>query len=129
MIQRSNIQKFKIVSVALRKRPVVISILGVIGFIVSACQIIFISAPGIRDVGGWYPILYGSIIALRFISIVGVWHMKKWGAELFAYITLLKIAVQVLVGDFGAGVIADTIVSIAFSVVFLFFYRRMGRDL
>jgi uncharacterized membrane protein (DUF2068 family) len=114
---------------AIRKRPIAISILGVIGFIFSAAQIITISAPGIRNVADWYPIVYGTIIALRFISIVGVWHMKKWGAELFAYITLTKIMVQVLVGDFGAGAGIDTFFSVAFSIVFICFIRRMGRDL
>jgi hypothetical protein len=116
-------------SVAIRKRPKVISILGVIGFIFSAGQIIAISAPGIRDVAGWYPILYGSIIALRFISLVGVWHMKKWGAELFAYVTITKIAVQVLVNDFEFASGLDAFFSIIFAIVFLAFYKRMGRDL
>lgn len=116
-------------SVLLGKRPKVISILGVTGFIFSAGQIIAISAPGIRDVGGWYPMLYGSIIALRFISLVGVWYMKKWGAELFAYVTITKIAVQILVGDFGIASGVDAFFSVAFSIVFLSFYRRMGRDL
>lgn len=114
---------------AIRKRPVIISILGVIGFIFSAGQIIAISAPGIRDVAGWYPILYGTIIALRFISLVGVWHMKKWGAELFAYITVTKIITQVLVGDFGTGAIIDASFSFTFAIIFISFYKRMGRDL
>ena len=100
----------------IRKRPKIISILGVIGFIFSAGQIIAISAPDIRAVASWYPILYGSIISLRFISIVGVWHMKKWGAELFAYITLFKIIVQTLVDDFGMFGKIDAFVSVAFGL-------------
>ncbi len=116
-------------STVINKRPKIISILGVTGFIFSAGQIIAISAPGIRDVGGWYPMLYGSIIALRFISLVGVWYMKKWGAELFAYITIAKIGVQLLVGDFGFSSGIDAVFSVAFSIVFMCFYRRMGSDL
>lgn len=116
-------------SITLRKRPKIIGILGVIGFIFSAGQIIAISAPGIRDVGGWYPMLYGSIIALRFISLVGVWYMKKWGAELFAYITIAKIGVQLLVGDFGFASGIDAGFSVVFAIVFMCYYRRMGRDL
>lgn len=113
----------------IRKRPRIISILGVVGFIFSAGQIIAISAPSIRDVATWYPIVYGMIIALRFISIVGVWHMKKWGAELFAYITIVKIAVQTLLNDFGMFGKIDAVVSIAFAIVFLSFYKRMERGL
>ncbi len=113
----------------LRKRPKIISILGVIGFIFSSGQIIAISAPAIRDVASWYPILYGSIIALRFISLVGVWHMKKWGVELFAYITIAKVIIQLLVVDFGTATVIDTFFSFSFAIVFACFYKRMGRDL
>ncbi|CAN5231139.1 hypothetical protein BH09BAC5_BH09BAC5_18030 [soil metagenome] len=112
-----------------RKRPKIISILAVIGFIFSSGQIITISAPSIRDVAGWYPILYGSIIAMRFISLVGVWHMKKWGVELFAYVTIVKIIVQVLLGDFTTATGFDTFVSVAFAIIFATQYRKMGRDL
>ncbi len=113
----------------IRKRPRIISILGVVGFIFSAGQIIAISAPSIRDVANWYPIVYGMIISLRFISIVGVWHMKKWGAELFAYITIVKIAVQTLLNDFGMFGKIDAVVSIAFAIVFISFYKRMEKGL
>ena len=55
--------------------------------------------------------------------------MKKWGAELFGYITIIKIGVQLLVDDFGFASGVDAFFSIVFSIVFLCFYRRMGRDL
>ena len=113
----------------LRKRPKAISILCVIGFIFSTGQIIAISAPAIRDVASWYPIVYGLIISFRFISLVGVWHMKKWGAELFAYVTLFKIMVQVAVGDLGFFGGVDAVFSVIFAIVFLCFYKRMERGL
>ncbi len=113
----------------IRKRPRIISILGVVGFIVSAGQIIAISAPSIRDVASWYPIVYGMIISLRFISIVGVWHMKKWGAELFTYVTIIKILAQTLLNDFGMVSRGDAIISIVFSIVLMSFYKRMDRGL
>ncbi len=114
---------------AIRKRPRIISTLAVIGFIFSACQIITISAPSIRDVAVWYPIIYGMIVSLRFISLVGVWHMKKWGAELFAYSTIIKIITQVLVNDFGMMGKVDAFLSVAFSIVFMFYYRKMAKNL
>jgi hypothetical protein len=113
----------------LRKRPRIISIFGVIGFIVSAGQIIAISAPSIRDVASWYPIVYGMVISLRFISIVGIWHMKKWGAELFLYVTLTKIIMQTLLEDFGMFGKVDAVISIIFGIVFMVFYKRMDRGL
>lgn len=113
----------------IRKRPIIISIFGVVGFIVSAFQIILISYPGIRKIAAWYPIVYGFFTALRFVSLVGVWRMKKWGAELFVYTLLLKIAVQVLMNDFTTLAMLDMLISIVFSIVFMVFYKRMDRNL
>jgi hypothetical protein len=116
-------------TVAVRKRPIVISIFAVTGFIISACQIVLISYPGIRDIASWYPIVYGLLTALRFMSLVGVWHMKKWGAEVFLYALLAKISIQVAVNDLTMLAVFDTILSVIFAVVFMLYYRRMDRNL
>lgn len=116
-------------SATVRKRPIIVSILCVVGFCISAGQIILISYPGIREIAKWYPIVYGLLTALRFISLVGVWHMKKWGAELFAYTLLTKIAMQVLMGDFTAAAAGDAFLSFIVAVVFMLFHRRMDRNL
>ncbi|HTL82375.1 MAG TPA: hypothetical protein VL651_11755 [Bacteroidia bacterium] len=112
-----------------RKRPIIISMFCVVGFIVSAFQIILISYPGIRGIAKWYPIVYGFLTAFRFMATVGVWHMKKWGAELFTYVTLFKILVLVLVDDFTMLAKLDAFVSVIFSVIFMLFYKRMSRNL
>jgi hypothetical protein len=116
-------------STIIRKRPRIISILCVLGFIFCSGQIITISAPSIRNVAIWYPVLYGMIVSLRFISIVGVWHMKKWGSELFVYVTLVKIMTQLLVHDFTTMGKVDAFFSVLFGIVFMVYYKRMGRNL
>ncbi len=114
---------------ALHKRPRIISIFCVIGFIGAAIQIILISYPGIREIAKWYPIVYGAITALRFISLVGVWNMKKWAAELFTYMLVLKIIIQSLLNDFGWTSVLDTTLSVIFAITFMSFHRRMDRNL
>lgn len=116
-------------SATVRKRPIIVSILCVLGFCISAGQIILISYPGIRAIAKWYPIVYGMLTALRFISLVGAWHMKKWGAELFTYALLAKISIQVMMGDFTATAAADAFLSFIFAVVFMLLYKRMDRNL
>jgi len=113
----------------IRKRPRVLAILCVTGFIISAVQILLISYPGIRDIAKWYPMLYGMIVALRFISLVGIWHMKKWGMELFIYVLLAKIIVQLLMSDLSQVAKLDIFVSAVFALVFFLFYKRMDRNL
>jgi hypothetical protein len=116
-------------TVEVRKRPRIISIMAVLGFIVSSFQILLISYPGIKAIGHWYPIAYGLIVAIRFASLIGVWHMKRWGAELFAYILIVKIIVQVIGNDLTMLSIVDAFLSTIYAIVFLCFYKRMGRDL
>src|SRR4051812_341875 len=114
---------------AARKRPIITSIFCVIGFIICAGQIVAISAPSIRNVAIWYPVIYGMIVSLRFISLVGVWHWKKWGAELFTYSTLIKITTQILVNDLSTMGKVDAFLSVLFSITFMVYYRRMSRNL
>lgn len=114
---------------AVRKRPLIISILAVIGFIITAGQIIMISYPGIRIISKWYPVVYGMVIAMRFFSLVGIWHMKKWGAELFAYTLLLKIIIQISFGDFKGASLFDISLMTPFAIIFLLYHRRMERNL
>ena len=116
-------------SATVRKRPIVISIICVLGFIVSAGQIIAFSYPGIRAVGKWYPVVYGFLVAFRFMSLVGIWHMKKWGAELFAYAVLVKFIIQMLVGDLTAVSMGDLSLATGFAVIFLSFHGRMDKNL
>ncbi|HLG02800.1 MAG TPA: hypothetical protein VI731_04340 [Bacteroidia bacterium] len=118
-----------IAALTTRKRPIIISIFAVTGFIISAFQIILISYPGLREIEKWYPVVYGLLTAFRFIALVGVWHMKKWGAELFAYSLLGKIAVQIGVNDFTMLATIDTILSAVFAIVFMCFWKRMDRNL
>ena len=115
--------------VTVRKRPIILSIICVIGFIISAVQIILISYPGIRSIAKWYPIAYGLLTALRFMSLVGTWYMKKWGPELFVYTLLAKITIQVLVGDFTTAASVDAALCSLFSVFFLIYHKRMDRNL
>lgn len=111
------------------KRPKVISIFCVKDFIISSGQIIMISYPGIREISKWYPVIYGLLTALRFMSLVGVWHMKKWGAELFAYTLLVKVVVQIVMGDFKGMSIADVLIVLPSAIIFMAFHRRMDRNL
>jgi hypothetical protein len=115
--------------ITIRKRPIIISFCCVLGFIISAGQIILISAPSISAIAGWYPIVYGLLTALRFMALVGTWHMKKWGAEIFTYTVLAKITVQVALGDFSGGSVLDAIFAGIFAVIFMLYYRRMDRNL
>ena len=108
------------------KRPRLISIICVLGFIWIVFSFPSVFSPSIKKMGDWYPALFGLIVASSFISYIGVWHMKRWGVQLFIITFFMKETLLILLEDLSY-------VGIAFSLFFLismlFFYRRMDLNL
>jgi hypothetical protein len=102
----------------------------VIGFIWVTITIPGIFSPETKRLGDWFPALFGLIIAAHFISLIGIWHMKRWGVEVYMINFFLKTLVHFLTGQ-----VTDffVILGILFSVVFLGFflahYRKMDFNL
>lgn len=108
------------------KRPHLISIICILGFIWIVFSFPSVFSPSIKKMGDWYPALFGLIVASSFISYIGVWHMKRWGVQLFIITFFMKETLLILLEDLSY-------VGIAFSLFFLismlFFYRRMDLNL
>jgi hypothetical protein len=108
------------------KRPRLISIICILGFIWIVFSFPSVFSPSIKKMGDWYPALFGLIVASSFISYIGVWHMKRWGVQLFIITFFIKEILLILVEDLSY-------VGVAFSLFFLismlFFYRRMDLNL
>ncbi len=110
------------------QRPKIISIISVLGFILVVGGLGTVFSPEIRKLGDFYPALFGLLVSLRFIAYVGIWHMKRWGVELFM-ITLVAQIIQAVVMDsyvinpvgLGEHLIALTIMIV--------YYRKMDRNL
>jgi len=75
------------------------------------------------------PAIYGLIIAGTFISFIGVWHMKRWGPELYFISFCAKILFFVLTHTFGLSSILGILFSIWFTVTFVIYYKKMDLNL
>jgi uncharacterized membrane protein (DUF2068 family) len=87
---------------------------------------IYVFSPFIKKISDWAPAIYGIIVALQFISFIGIWHMKRWGVTLCISAFFAKIIFSIFVNDIsyvGIGL------SVVFAVFFLIFYRRMDDEL
>ena len=108
------------------KRPRLISIICILGFIWIVFSFPSVFSPSIKKMGDWYPALFGLIVASSFISYIGVWHMKRWGVQLFIITFFMKEILLILLEDLSY-------VGIAFSLFFLIsmlcFYRRIDLNL
>lgn len=108
------------------KRPVILSIICIVGILWSLMNFIFVFSPFIKRISDWAPAIYGIIVALQFISFIGIWHMKRWGVTLCISAFLVKIIFSILVDDISY---VGIVLSATFIVFFLIFYRRMAHEL
>ena len=113
-------------AVVVRKRPVLITIVCIIGFIWIVFSLPAVFSPSIKKLGDWYPALFGMIVAASFISYIGVWNMKRWGCSLFIITFFIKEIMFVLINDIS---FPGIIVSVFFITSMMAYYKRMDLNL
>ena len=109
-----------------RKRPVILTIVCVIGILWSLGNFIFVFSPSIKKINDWAPAIYGIIVAFQFIAFVGVWNMKRWGVLLCISVFFLKIIFSMFVDDLSY---VGIVLSVVFVIFLLIFYRMMDEEL
>lgn len=72
------------------KRPWYINLFCIIGWMWLFILFPSIFSPETKKVHLLLPTIYGLITAFLFIALVGVWHLKKWGLELFFISLFIK---------------------------------------
>jgi len=110
-------------------RPKILSIICIIGFLWIVFTFPGMFSPATKKLGDWVPAVYGFIIALSFISYIGVWHMKRWGVELYIAIFCFKQIFFILTNQLNGSTFVGIVFSIWFIITFLFFYKRMSLNL
>jgi len=111
------------------KRPTLITIITVLGFLSILVAFPQVFSPSVKKLGMFMPALYGLLVAFNFIAYVGVWYMKKWGAELFAMVFFAKTIFFITTDRMGVGFWISTVFQTAFMVVFLLHYAKMSKNL
>ncbi len=111
---------------AIRKRPLLITIICIIGFIWIVFSLPAVFSPSVKKLGDWYPALFGLIVASSFIAYIGVWNMKRWGCSLFIITFFIKEILLVLINDINY---VGIVVSVFIISVMVAFYKRMDMNL
>ena len=110
----------------IRKRPALITIVCIIGFIWVVFSLPAVFSPSIKKLGDWYPALFGLIVAAGFISYIGVWHMKRWGCSLFIITFFIKEILLILINDLNY---VGIVVSLFIISAMVAYYKRMDINL
>jgi hypothetical protein len=111
------------------KRPVIISILCIIGYIWIVFSFLGAFAPEIKRTGAFMPALLGTIVAFQFISFIGIWHMKKWGVEMFIISFFAKVTFFFWLDKLGVGLYIGMALSVFMLIPYLLLYKKMDRNL
>lgn len=108
------------------KRPTIVSVVCIISFIFAVLGFPTIFSPFIKKQGDFFPAITGILISLEFISIVGVWYMKKWGVNFYMVTSMLNQSLLLYIDNWSTYKI---ILPLLFIGVTLYFYKRMDHNL
>ncbi|MCE9537768.1 MAG: hypothetical protein K8R85_00910 [Bacteroidetes bacterium] len=110
----------------IRKRPKLLTFVCVLGFTWIVFSFPAVFSPSVKKLGDWYPALFGLIVAVSFISYIGVWHMKRWGVSLFILAFFVKEIILILINDINyIGIVFSSL----FITIMVFYYKRMDVNL
>jgi hypothetical protein len=110
----------------IRKRPVLLTVVCILGYIWIVFSLPGVFSPSVKKLGDWYPALFGLLVAASFISYVGVWHMKRWGVNLFIITFFAKEMLLILINDLSY---IGIVLSVFFISTMVVFYKRMDVNL
>ncbi len=114
---------------AVVKRPKIISIVSVIAIILILLSFPMLFMPSVKRLGDFVPMILGIIITLQFVSVIGVWHMKRWGVNLFTIMFFARVICFMYFGITGFRYYFNIFYSVIFIIIFLFYYRKMDVNL
>lgn len=107
-------------------RPKIITFICVLGFILVLFSFPQVFSPSIKKIGMLIPAVYGSIIAFQFISFVGLWHFKQWGALGFIIVFFSKLYFNILINDTGVLFYAYITISLTSLFFIIKYFKRMS---
>lgn len=111
------------------KRPGIITVFCVIGYLSIVFTFPQVFSPGIKKLGVLMPAVYGVLVAANFIACVGIWYFKQWGVQLYLLSFFAKVLFAVTLSQLGPFFYLNALISVAFIVVLLGYYRKMSPNL
>lgn len=114
---------------AVLQRPKTISVITVIALVLVLLAFPMLFMPSIKRMGDFIPMILGIIITLQFVSLIGVWHMKQWGVQLFIIMFCIRVITFMFLDMYTFRFFFNIVYSLTFIVIFLIHYRKMDANL
>jgi hypothetical protein len=99
------------------KRPVLITVICVIGFLGAAVTVPVLFSDPAKNIGAWYPPFLALSALIGLACMIGMWLMKKWGVLGYAGFVLINQVVMLVMNlwTLPALIIPLVIVALAFT--------------
>lgn len=110
-------------------RPKSISVVAIIAIILILLAFPMLFMPSIKRMGDFIPMILGIIITLQFVSLIGIWHMKQWGVQLFIIMFCVRVITFMFLDMYTFRFYFNIFYSLIFIVFFLIHYRKMDTNL
>lgn len=110
-------------------RPKDISIVTIIAIVLVLLAFPMLFTPSIKRMGDFIPMILGIIITMQFVSLIGIWHMKQWGVQLFIIMFCIRVITFMFLDLYTFRFFFNIFYSIVFIVFFLIHYRKMDTNL
>jgi hypothetical protein len=114
---------------ALVQRPKSISIITVTAIVLVLLAFPMLFTPSIKRMGDFVPMVLGIIITLQFVSLIGIWHMKQWGVQLFIIMFCVRVITFMFLDLYTFRFFFNILYSVIFIIFFLIYYRKMDTNL
>ena len=110
-------------------RPKDIRIVTIIALILVLLAFPMLFTPSIKRMGDFIPMILGIIITMQFVSLIGIWHMKQWGVQLFIIMFCIRVITFMFLDLYGFRFFFNIFYSLTFIIFFLVHYRKMDTNL
>lgn len=124
-----QLKQLEQIDMAQVQRPKIISIISVTAIILILLAFPLLFIPSIKRMGDFIPMTIGIIITLQFISVIGIWHMKQWGVQLFITTFTIRVITFMLLEIFDFRFLFNIFYSLVFIIFFLIYYKKMDKNL
>lgn len=111
------------------QRPKSISVITVTAIVLVLLAFPMLFTPSIKRMGDFVPMILGIIITLQFVSLIGIWHMKQWGVQLFIIMFCVRVITFMFLDLYTFRFFFNIFYSVVFIIFFLIHYRKMDTNL
>lgn len=104
-------------TIIIQKCPISITIICILGFIGGVLVIPVVFSPMAEYVAAWYPPYLGFTALVGFISLIGLWLMKKWGFYSYTGLTILNQIIALTMGIWNFMVLLIPLIVVVISFI------------